>query len=166
MNIKLVVVSAALASAAVYSAPKSAHADGYGAAGCGLGAMIIGSQPGFMQIFAGTTNAIFGNQTFGITSGTLGCGVAPNWGAVAAKSYVETNRQAFAKDVARGTGETIANLSALAGCSNSNAVGAKLQLNYRAVFSAANATDKAISDSTIKLLQSDATLSCVKLTKA
>jgi hypothetical protein len=141
----------------------TAHADGYGPAGCGLGAMLIGSKPGIIQIFAATTNGIFGNQTFGITSGTLGCGASAAPGVASAKSYVETNRQSFAKDVARGQGETIANLSQLAGCADATAVAAKLQANFKTVFPSSSVTDTQVSTSTVNLLKADATLQCSKL---
>jgi hypothetical protein len=157
------VLSIAAASMLFIAADGVAQADGYGPAGCGLGAMLIGSKPGIMQIFAATTNGIFGNQTFGITSGTLGCGASPAAGVASAKSYVETNRQTFAKDVARGQGETIANLSQLAGCADSSAVAAKLQANFKTVFPTAAASDAQVSTSTVDLLKSDATLQCTKL---
>src|SRR4029078_12785972 len=99
-----------------------ARADGYGPAGCGLGAMLIGSKPGFTPIFAATTNGLFGNQTFGISSGTLGCAAPPSPGVASAKNYVETNRQSFAKDVARGQGATLANPRHVARCADSVAV--------------------------------------------
>ena len=43
-------------------------------AGCGAGSILFEGQKGPVpQILAVTTNGSFGNQTFGITSGTLGC---------------------------------------------------------------------------------------------
>ena len=142
---------------------REARADGYGPAGCGLGAMLIGSKPGIMQVLAATTNGIFGNQTFGITSGTLGCGAAPAVAVSSAKSYIETNRQSFAKDVARGQGETIANLSQIAGCADTTAVAAKLQANFKTVFPSSSASDVQVSTATVDLLKSDVSLRCTKL---
>jgi len=156
------VLSIAAASMLFVASDRVAKADGYGPAGCGLGAMLIGSKPGIVQIFAATTNGIFANQTFGITSGTLGCG-APAASVVAAKSYLETNRQAFAKDVARGQGETIANLSQLAGCADSSAVAAKLQANFKTVFPSSTVSDTQVSTSAVDLLKADASLQCSKL---
>ncbi|MFN8945903.1 MAG: DUF3015 family protein, partial [Pseudobdellovibrionaceae bacterium] len=46
---------------------------GYGMAGCGLGSVVFGDKPGFIQIFAATLNSIGGNQTFGISLGTSNC---------------------------------------------------------------------------------------------
>jgi hypothetical protein len=153
----------AVAATTLLAANQTARADGYGAAGCGLGAMLMGSKPGFTQVFAATTNGLFGNQTFGITSGTLGCGAQPAAGVASAKAYVETNRQAFAKDVARGQGETIANLSQLAGCADAGAVAAKLQGNFRVVFPSSATPDTQVSTSAVQLLKSDASLKCSKL---
>jgi hypothetical protein len=156
-------LSVAAVSMLFVAAEGAAHADGYGPAGCGLGAMLIGNKPGIIQIFAATTNGIFANQTFGITSGTLGCGASAAPTIASAKSYVETNRQSFAKDVARGQGETIANLSQLAGCADTSAVAAKLQANFKTVFPSANVSDTQVSASTVELLKSDAALACSKL---
>jgi len=125
--------------------------------------MLIGSKPGIVQIFAATTNGLFANQTFGISSGTLGCGASPAAGVASAKSYVETNRQSFAKDVARGQGETIANLSQLSGCADQAAVAAKLQANFKTVFPSSSVTDTQVSTTTVNLLKSDASLACSKL---
>jgi hypothetical protein len=87
---------------------------GYGPAGCGLGSLIFEPNSGFTQIFAATTNGTFGSQTFGISSGTSNC-TDSSGGSDSAKAFVETNRTALAKDIARGQGETIESLSRLGG---------------------------------------------------
>ncbi len=43
----------------------SAFAAGYGEAGCGLGSLIFGTQPGPIQVLAATTNSTANNQAFG-----------------------------------------------------------------------------------------------------
>ena len=157
---------AALAFSLSASSPteiSSAQADGYGPAGCGLGAMLIGNKPGFVQVFAATTNGIFGNQTFGITSGTLGCGASATVTVASTKQYIQSNRQAFAKDVARGQGETVANLASLAGCSNPAQVGVRLQANYKSIFPVSNVSDTQVSENAVAVLRADATLACSKL---
>jgi hypothetical protein len=163
MKLMKVVLSVVAASTIVVAAHGAARAQAYGPAGCGLGAMLIGSKPGITQIFAATTNGSFGNQTFGITSGTLGCAAAPAPGMASAKTYVETNRQSFAKDVARGQGETISNLSQLGGCADSSAVAAKLQANFKTVFPSANVSDAQVSANAVNLIKTDASLACTKL---
>lgn len=138
----------------------SAVAAPYGPAGCGVGAMVIGSKAGFMQIFAGTTNGLSGNQSFGITSGTLGCDVD---GGDKAAAFIEANREALAKDSAKGAGETIANLTALAGCSDAAAVGATLQANFDKIFPNAGASDKTVSTNMVSTLKSIPALQCAEL---
>lgn len=134
----------------------------YGTAGCGLGSIVFGAKPGIVQIFAATTNGTSANQTFGITSGTSNC-VDAEGGANSAKAFVETNREALAKDIARGSGETISSLSSLAGCGNERAVGAKLQKNFKKIFPSARVSNGAVGDSVVTTLKSDATLACGNL---
>ena len=137
-----------------------AHDVPYGPAGCGLGAMVIGTDAGFMQMFAGTTNGTSGNQTFGITSGTLGCEVSG--GAASAKAFIEANREALAKDISRGAGETIDNLAAIGECSDPAAVGATLQAQFQTIFPSAAASDRTIGENVVKVLELPA-LNCAGL---
>jgi hypothetical protein len=138
-------------------APAAKHAK-YGAAGCGLGSMII-SSGGIVQIFAATTNGTSANQTFGITSGTSNCDDSEA-ASGSARVFVEANRAALSKDIARGNGETIVGLSAIAGCSDSKAVGAVLQHNFTAIFPNASVSDEAVTDTIMGTLKSDASLGC------
>jgi len=136
-------------------------AGAYGDAGCGLGSMLFGAQPGIVQVLAATTNGTFGSQTFGITSGTSNCGAS---GAIIqAQQFVEGNRDAMAKDISRGQGETIASLSKLAGCSSSAQVGQTLQQNYQTIFPNAAVSDRQVGDSVIRVLKEERALSCNKL---
>jgi len=79
----------------------------YGAAGCGLGSVIFGNQPGPIQVVAATTNGTFGNQTFGITSGTSNCGSPLFASNTHVNDFVASNMDALARDIARGNGETL-----------------------------------------------------------
>jgi hypothetical protein len=135
---------------------------GYGPAGCGLGSLIFEPNSGFTQIFAATTNGTFGSQTFGISSGTSNCSDTSG-GSASAKSFVETNRTALAKDVARGQGETIESLSRLGGCADARAVGVSLQRNFDKVFPNAAMSDSEVGSSVVDALRSDATLACHSL---
>jgi hypothetical protein len=135
---------------------------GYGPAGCGLGSLIFEPNSGFTQIFAATTNGTFGSQTFGISSGTSNC-TDSSGGSDSAKAFVETNRTALAKDIARGQGETIESLSRLGGCADAHAVGASLQRNFDKVFPSAAMSDSEVGSSVVDALRSDATLACHSL---
>jgi len=140
----------------------TAFAGPYGTAGCGLGSIVFGSSPGFVQILAATTNGIFGNQTFGITSGTSNCSNTGG-GTQSAQAFIETNREALAKDISRGNGETIKNLATLSGCQDPTAVGATLQRNFKTIFPSSDASNTQVSGAVINVLKSDKTLACERL---
>jgi len=77
--------------------------------GCGLGTQLWAGQEGLVfKVIGATTNGTFGNQTFGITSGTLGC---HQGGVVTADARLQmfagANMDNLARDMARGNGETL-----------------------------------------------------------
>lgn len=83
--------------------------------GCGLGCMVFQGQNGLVsQVFAATTNGTFGNQTFGITSGTLNC-EKPKTLVQNEKlnRFVADNMDSLATDIARGNGEYLNTLAVL-----------------------------------------------------
>jgi hypothetical protein len=151
---------AASAGAAEKSTKEAIRGTGaYGTAGCGLGSMVFGAQEGLVQIFAATTNGLFGTQTFGITTGTSNCG----GGAFAldgTKVFIEGNKEALAKDIARGSGEVVLTLSYVAQCQDADAVAAALQQNFAAIFPSADVATPAVQDTIIQVLRSDASLGC------
>jgi hypothetical protein len=146
--------------AVLFSSTQAFAEAAYGAAGCGLGSLAFGKQPGMVQVLAATTNGLFGTQTFGITTGTSNCQTAP--GVAGTKVFIEGNREALAKDISRGEGETVKNLSALAGCSDAKAVGAALQKNFQVIFPAATTPSENVVDAIITTLKTPA-LACGKL---
>ena len=99
----------------------AAHAQSVGMAGCGLGSIAFGNQnTALMQILAATTNGIFGNQTFGITSGTSNCvsgGVVKSQREQAA--FAEVNFQDLKRNMASGGGEFLTSFATLLGCEES-----------------------------------------------
>jgi hypothetical protein len=137
--------------------PPKSHAK-YGSAGCGLGSMIIANN-GIIQIFAATTNGTSANQTFAITSGTSNCDDSGT-GLASTRVFVEANRVALAKDISRGSGETIDDLAVLAGCGDSKAVGATLQHSFKTIFPDASVSSDKVTDSILTTLKSDASLAC------
>ncbi|MFQ5561511.1 MAG: DUF3015 family protein, partial [Nitrospinota bacterium] len=54
----------------------NAAAAGYGSAGCGFGSTLIKENKVLHHIGATILNSVSGNQTFGISSGTSGCGAS------------------------------------------------------------------------------------------
>lgn len=85
--------------------------------GCGLGSLLFqNSGDGLLtQTAAATTNGIFGNQTLGITTGTLGC---ERFETLAMKEklniFVADNMDNVAVDIAAGQGETLEAIADLA----------------------------------------------------
>ena len=86
--------------------------------GCGLGYMLFKGQTGILPMtLAATTNGIFGNQTFGITSGTSGCkadSVILN--DKAQEAFVADNLGTLNQEMAQGQGEHVTALASLMGC--------------------------------------------------
>ncbi len=85
--------------------------------GCGVGSMVFKGQSGLApQVLAITTNGTLGNQTFGITSGTLGCtqdGMVKS--NMKSAMFIDNNKDQLARDMSVGSGETLAALSHLMG---------------------------------------------------
>lgn len=80
--------------------------------GCGLGTMVFEGQSGVApQVLAVTTNGTSFNQTFGITSGTLGCDSNDVIASAEVRQLTVANLDNLAKDMARGEGETLASLA-------------------------------------------------------
>ncbi len=95
--------------ASVFAAPNNV--------GCGVGSMIWEGQSGVaQQVVAATTNGTMGNQTFGITFGTLGCsknGVVGLPVPHKISQFTNDNLDRLAHDMAIGSGETLNALAAL-----------------------------------------------------
>jgi hypothetical protein len=132
----------------------------YGAAGCGLGSIIFGTKPGLSQVSAASTNTL-GLQTFAITSGTENCDSIDDHETL--DNYVAMNREALAKDVARGSGETIVTLTAIAGCADPNTVGPKLKGAYERIFPGPQASTEKVARTIRSILRSDEALGCENL---
>lgn len=105
-------------SAAALLAFGTAHAAGNNDnTGCGLGTQAFSGKTGKVyEVMAVTTNGTSGNQTFAISTGTLGCS---DNGVIAASSQVTaftgSNIDKLARDAARGDGESLESLAALIG---------------------------------------------------
>jgi len=66
------------------------------------------------QALQATTNAFFGNQTFGITSGTLDCSEPSHFANnERLKEFVVANMDNLAKDIAVGGGESLSTFTEL-----------------------------------------------------
>jgi hypothetical protein len=146
--IGLFVVSAAMAT--------QAGAANYGAAGCGLGAMVIGDQPGKIQILAATLNNIVSPQTSAITSGTSNCYEENRSEEMAL--FISINHQALMTDISRGNGETIVGLSKILGCSDVDGLGSALQKNFKAIYPQSSTSAKDVGSSIESSIRKDESL--------
>jgi len=104
-----------LIAIALSALPAVAFADNVGT--CGWGSKVFDGQKGAAaQVFAVTTNGTFGNQTFGISSGTSGCTqdgmVTSTWKT---SMFIDGNKERLARDMAIGGGETLDSLAHLMG---------------------------------------------------
>jgi hypothetical protein len=106
----------------------------HGPAGCGLGSILFEGKDGLvMNVLAATFNGTSGNQTFGMSTGTLGCEDAKT-AMVSAVSFVEANQVALANDIAKGQGTTLNVYLEMIGQESDSA--SKLQANFGAIFAA------------------------------
>jgi hypothetical protein len=140
--------------------PGGQGAAAYGDAGCGLGSLVFGSQPGMVQVLAATTNGTSASQTFGITSGTSRCGpVAFGEGT---RIFVEGNREVVAKEISRGSGEAIGAIAVINACKDVRGVGAALQRDFASIFPSEQATSEQVTAGILRTLHADPALGCEK----
>lgn len=131
--------------------------------GCGLGTMVWKGQEGIApQVLAVTTNGTFGNQTFGISSGTLGCtqdGVVGE--GMKLSMYTGSNMDRLAQDMSVGHGESLNVLAELMGVEEQDK-GAFFQLaksNFSDIFSSETVTAADVLGTLQAAMAKDATLS-------
>ena len=131
--------------------------------GCGVGSMVFKGQSGVgPQVLAVTTNGISGNQTFGISSGTLGC---TQDGAVhsnmKASLFIDSNKEQLARDMSVGSGETLASLSHLLGveAKDQAAFNRLAKDNMARIFTSESVATEKVIVALREVLASDATLS-------
>jgi hypothetical protein len=106
--------------------------------GCGLGSIVFEGNDGLIsQVSAATTNGTFGNQTFGITSGTSNCEQYKNFTSnEKINKFVAENMDSLAKDIARGHGEYLDTFAGLIAVPESQrtALYASLQANFSKIY--------------------------------
>lgn len=112
--------------------------------GCGLGTQVWAGQSGLIpKVLGATTNGTSGNQTFGITSGTLGCSKD---GVVTAEArraqFASANLDQLAAEIAAGDGESLTTLASLynVGAADRAAFNLLAQRHYSALFAADEVT--------------------------
>lgn len=111
----------------------------YGMSGCGLGSVLFGeSENRGGQILSSTTNGLYSNNTFGMSSGSSNC--IPEKSARTAEvkknmnMFIDANKEALANDIVKRDGETILALGEIVGCKDTNYLGTKLQSRYGIIY--------------------------------
>ena len=149
-----------LVAGAAYADNHAAPSNG-DSTGCGLGTTIWAGQSGVLpQILAVTTNGTSGNQTFGITTGTLGCDKDDVVASAEVRQFAAVNLDNLATDIARGEGETLASLaSAMEVESPDQALMfATLKGNFTRIFPNNNVTSDQVIVSIQQVMAEDETL--------
>ncbi|MCL9783408.1 DUF3015 domain-containing protein [Vibrio sp. S4M6] len=130
--------------------------------GCGLGTMIFDGEKGKVsKVLGATTNGTSGNQTFGITFGTLGCdGHGPVTSSQKVAMFIDGNMDNLARDIAKGDGETLATLSEVWGIQpeDKKAFNQMTQQHFADVFESENVTSSEVFSNLNTLLAKDETL--------
>lgn len=128
--------------------------------GCGLGTTVWEGQSGIApQVLAVTTNGTLGNQTFGITFGTLGCkqdGVVRSPMAM----FTGSNMDRLARDMSVGEGEALETLAELLGieAAHKGAFYQSVKTNFDAIFPTADVTAEQVLDAVHDMMAQDAVL--------
>ncbi|HBG45514.1 MAG TPA: hypothetical protein DDW94_00830 [Deltaproteobacteria bacterium] len=153
---RFMVLGSALAILTGFSA-LPAHAAYDTNVGCGLGYMLfkeIGQEKTLFQVFAVTTNGTFGNQTFGISSGTLECKQPASFVSNdRLKTFVAANMETLAQDMAAGSGETLVTLAELmeVPTEKRSAFYASVQSNFKSIYTSADVQSADVIDNIAKV---------------
>jgi len=111
---------------------------------CGLGNVLFqetGQDKILHQVLAVTTNGTFGNQTFGISSGTLNCKQPTTFASnQKLERFVADNMDTLAQDMASGRGEAVYTLAELmeVPANDRAAFLTLLQANFNSIYTAAS----------------------------
>ncbi len=107
----------------------------FGASGCGLGSIVITENKKVHQVIGATVNGLSGNQTFGITTGTLGCETAGfSQKQMEQQIFVHLNYQSLEQEFAKGSGEKMEAFASLMGCSDTTTFGKVGKEKFSALF--------------------------------
>jgi hypothetical protein len=124
-----------IATLLILAAPL-AYADKQDNVGIGLGTEIFKGHDGLAsQVCAATTNGSFGNQTFAITTGTLGADKPDElWASKQLNKFVEENMDGLAQDMAQGQGESLDAICSILQIQDKDAFNATLQANFGTIY--------------------------------
>ena len=124
--------------------------------GVGVGTMIFKDHDGLVsQTAAATTNAIFCNQAFAITSGTLEAEKpAEFWAQEQMNIFIAGNMDNVAKDIAMGEGESVDTIANILNVEDKEAFKVQLQENFAEIYSSNEVTHKDVVASIMDIAKS------------
>jgi len=124
-----------IATLLILAAPL-AYADKQHNVGIGLGTEIFRGHDGLAsQVCAATTNGSFGNQTFAISTGTLGADKPDAlWASKQLNKFVKENMDGLAQDMAQGQGESLDAICSILQIENKAVFNAALQENFGSIY--------------------------------
>lgn len=115
--------------------------------GCGLGTIIIKNpDSAIMYALQATTNGTSGNQTFGITTGTLNCQETRLVHNEKAINFVNANLDALSNEAALGMGEHLDTLAELLEVKDAGLFKANLRANYLAIYNSSDVVGAQVLD--------------------
>jgi len=144
---KIFITALAISTLAV-----SAYAERNLNTGCGLGSVLIENQNTVAkQVVAATSNGLSGNQTFGITTGTLGCDKPVLLVSNEVETFVADNMDNLATDIAMGKGETLDTLATMMKVEDKKAFESKLKANFDKIYANENVTSAHVIDAIVTI---------------
>ncbi|MHA1550081.1 MAG: DUF3015 family protein [Alphaproteobacteria bacterium] len=103
--------------------------------GCGLGSMVWAGERGWVyDVMAATTNATSGNQTFGMSTGTLGCKDNATIQRRQFSYFLHNNYEQFAMDSASGAETETMKTAATILKVDSATLASIMKTNFAAIF--------------------------------
>ena len=131
-------------------------------AGCGLGTHVVFKNPGSWteHVLAATTNGTSGNQTFGMTSGTLGCQSANGPLASRVNVFLDQNLEQLATESATGNGEALSALAELIGVAQEDDATFKhsVKANFDQLFASENTSSADVYNALVDIMSHDVRL--------
>ena len=142
----------------------SISANAGNSAGCGIGSMLFNGHKGLgSNVLAVTTNGTSGNQTFGISTGTLGCDQNDVVRSRAGNlfTFADENLNEIAADSSKGSGEYINSVASIIKIkeSDKNHFFKVVQNNFSTIFSSSNINTKDLIANLNQVMKNDKILS-------
>jgi hypothetical protein len=156
----LLLVAPMLVQAAGAPAPQS-HSNVDAGSGCGLGSLLFDGNSGVgAHAVAMTSNGLLFNNTFGMSSGTLGCDPSLPVRYRGERVYISANMTRLAEDMSRGQGEILAGLAEMMGIAPADkpAFYSLTQRQFDRIYTSEAATSDQVMDALIAAMKGDASL--------